>query len=257
ERCRARALEGQDRFEEAARTWERLGELDRAVELYVRSERWLDVARLEGSAALRESGRSVRKIRELVESGAWEEAGPLAEVRLEMLRPRLPDIPWFVASEEARQAWQEFCLLNDLENRCRALRAEAEGAWSLAARCWQKSGDHDRAAAAWGRRFEAIRDPLRRARAWVAAGEPEKAVQVLTEAGAPAGEQGATLVEAWKAEHVKDWSRAAVLWRSLGRPREEARCLHRAAGKLEGRVEPWRLLDGHSRPGSPGSEEDA
>jgi predicted TPR repeat methyltransferase len=38
------------------------------------------------------------------------------------------------------------------------LQAEAEGAWSRAARCWHIAGDHDRAAAAWSRRIAARAD---------------------------------------------------------------------------------------------------
>lgn len=94
---------------------------------------------------------------------------------MEMLRPRLPDVPWFVFEEEQRLIWQEYCFLEELMNNCEALKAEHEGAWSRAARRWEQAGDRERAVAARKRRIEAIRDPDRRARALRAleASEPE------------------------------------------------------------------------------------
>lgn len=198
ERCRARAEESAGRLEQAAHTWENLGEVERALDLYARGDRWLDVARLEAPCREKER-RLLGKVQELLETGAWQEASPLARRRLEALRPYLPEVPWFVASEEQRLVWQEFCLLSDLENRCRALQAEAEGAWSRAARCWRIAGDHGRAAAAWTRRIEAMPDPLRRARAWIAVGDPERARQALAEAGPAAQEKGALLLKALRA----------------------------------------------------------
>ena len=101
----------------------------------------------------------------MVAHGDWQQAVPLLEARLELIRPLLPEVPWFVFEDEQRLVWQEYCFLESLMNNCEALRAEHEGAWSRAARRWEQAGDRVRAAAAWKRRIEAIRDPDRRERA--------------------------------------------------------------------------------------------
>ena len=73
-----------------------------------------------------------------------------------------------------------------------------------------------------------MRDPVRQARAWVAIAEPERAVHVLEAAGT---RSPTAMVAAWQAERDGRWDEAASLWRSLGRARDEARCLARAAPK--------------------------
>lgn len=162
-RCRALAHEEAGRPERAAPLWEKLGDTDRAVAAFARAGAWLDAARLErphpeGCQTL------VPRLREMLIHGDWQQTAPLIEARMEVLRPRLPDVPWFVFEDEQRLVWQEYCLLESLMNNCEALRAEHEGAWSRAARRWEQAGDRQRAAAAWKRRIETIRDPDRRAR---------------------------------------------------------------------------------------------
>ena len=143
--------------------WEKLGETARAVEAFAQADLWRDVARLETSGP---EGRQtlLPHLRTLVALGDWDSAAPLLEIRMEIIRPRLPDVPWFVFEEEQRLVWQEHCSLEDLMNNCEALKAEHEGAWSRAARRWEQAGNRARAAVAWKRRIEAIRDPARRAR---------------------------------------------------------------------------------------------
>ncbi|HYX23534.1 MAG TPA: hypothetical protein VFC23_05225 [Thermoanaerobaculia bacterium] len=228
-RCRARAQEEAGRPGRAARTWEKLGETERAVVLYAEAGQWLDVARLEGSQP-ESRQRVLARVRELMEAGAWEEAGRLARARMEALRPHLPDLPWFVFVEKERLVWQEYCSFQILEKRCDAQQAEASGAWSRASRLWAELGDGARSAAAQRRWIEGLRDPVRQARAWVAVAEPERAIQVLEAAGgtgSPAA--SAAMVAAWQAEQDGRWDEAASLWRSLGRPRDEIRCQARAA----------------------------
>ncbi|HEX3552255.1 MAG TPA: hypothetical protein VIA62_03380 [Thermoanaerobaculia bacterium] len=228
-RCRARAQEEAGRPGRAARTWEKLDETERAVVLYAEAGQWLDVARLEGSQP-ESRQRVLARVRELMDAAAWEEAGRLARARMEALRPRLPDLPWFVFVEKERVVWQEYCSFEILEKQCDARRAEASGAWSRAARLWAELGDAPRSGEAQRRWIEAVRDPLRQARAWVAVAEPERAIQVLAAAGG-AGSP-AVMVAAWQAEQDGRWDEAAGLWRSLGRSRDEARCLARAAPKV-------------------------
>ncbi|HEX4963716.1 MAG TPA: hypothetical protein VF173_23015 [Thermoanaerobaculia bacterium] len=218
-RCRARAQEEAGRPQRAAKTWEKLGETERAIALYIQAGDWLDVARLEGNQS---EGRVLARVRELTDQGTWEEACELARVRMEVLRPRLPDLPWFVFVDRERLIWQEYCALQIEEKRCDALQAEASGAWSVAARRWRELGDASRAGEAQRRWIETLRNPTRQARAWVAIAEPKRAVQVLETAGAASPE---TVVAAWQAEREGRWDDAATLWRSLGRPRDEARCL--------------------------------
>ena len=225
-RCRARALEESGRPDRAARIWETLGETERALDLYAQAGRWLPVARLEGLRP-ESAQRLLPRVRELVESGALEEAVILARARMEVLKSRLPDVPWFVFIEEDRLAWQEFCSLELLVHRCEALQAEAEGAWSRATRVWSRAGEPERAGQARRQRIEQVRDPVRRARAWVAADEPELAVRDLKRAGGEEAEKAETVVEAWVAEHESRWRDAALLWKSLGRPRDESRCADR------------------------------
>jgi len=166
-RCRARAQEEAGHLDRAARSWEKLGETDRAVDLNVRAGRWLDVARLE--KVLPENRlRLLAHARKLAESGDWEEALTLARARMEVLQARLPQVPWFVFVDEERLAWQEFCAWQLLEQRCEALRAESIGAWSRASRYWERAGEPSRAVEALKRRIETLRDPVRRARAWKA-----------------------------------------------------------------------------------------
>jgi tetratricopeptide (TPR) repeat protein len=162
-RCRALAHEEAGRPERSAPLWEKLGETDRAVAAFAQAGAWHEAARLErpqpeGSQIL------LPLLREMVGHGDWQQAAPLVEARMEALRPHLPDVPWFVFEDEQRLVWQEYCLLESLMNNCEALRAEHEGAWSRAARRWEQAGDRQRAAAAWRRRIETIRDPDRRAR---------------------------------------------------------------------------------------------
>jgi DNA helicase-2/ATP-dependent DNA helicase PcrA len=163
-RCRALAHEAADRPDRAAPLWEKLSETDRAAEAWARANRWLEVARIE---APRPEGRQrlVPRLREMLEHGDWEQAWPLLQERLRVLQPRLPDVPWFVFDDEQRLVWQESCLLENLMNTCEAQKAEQEGAWTRAARRWTQAGERERAAAAWRRRIETIRDPQRRARA--------------------------------------------------------------------------------------------
>jgi hypothetical protein len=249
-RCRARAQEEAGRPERAARTWEGLGETERAVVLYAQAGEWQAVARLEGVQP-ESRQRVMARVRELMDAEAWEDAGHLARARMDALRSRLPDLPWFVFVERERLVWQEYCSLQLLEKKCSALCAEASAAWARAARLWAELGDTERANDARHRWIETLRDPVRRARAWVAAGEPERAVRALEAAGATglSGLPGlstspAVVVDAWQAEREERWSDAAGLWRSLGRPNDEARCLAHEA--------PSALPDGGALP--PGDE---
>ncbi|MEA2601040.1 MAG: hypothetical protein QOF89_2032 [Acidobacteriota bacterium] len=245
-RCRARAQEEAGRPDRAARTWEKLGETDRAFALFIQAGEWLEVARLEGVQP-ESRQRVLARVRELMDAGAWEEAGRLSRARMEALRPRLPELPWFVFVEKERLVWQEYCSLQILEKKCDAMRAEAAGAWSRAARLWTELGDAARAGEAQGRWIETLRDPFRQARAWVAAGEPGRALQTLEAGGTGAGLAEAT-VAAWQAERERRWSEAAGLWRSIGRHRDESRCLARAAEKtLPGDSPPAQLPGGESR----------
>src|SRR4029079_18713892 len=116
-RCRARAQEEAGRPERAARTWERLGETERAFALFVQAGEWLEVARLEGVQP-ESRQRVLARVRELMDAGVWEEAVQLAGARMEPLRPRLPELPWFVFVEKERLIWQEYCSLQILEKRC-------------------------------------------------------------------------------------------------------------------------------------------
>jgi tetratricopeptide (TPR) repeat protein len=177
-RCRALALESSGRLERAARIWERLGDPARASDLYARQGRWREVARLQ-EVQPEVGQRLLSRVRELVEDGAWEEALPLARARMEVLQPALPAVPWFVFIEGDRLSWEEFCSFQLLERRCLALQAEADGAWSRATRLWESIGETRRAAETRRRRIEAVRDPARRARAWVAAEQREQVARSL------------------------------------------------------------------------------
>jgi ATP-dependent DNA helicase UvrD/PcrA len=243
-RSRARAQEEAGRPERAARTWEGLGETERAVVLYAQAGEWQAVARLEGVQP-ESRQRVMARVRELMDAEAWEDAGRLARARMEALRPRLPELPWFVFVEKERLVWQEYCSLQSLEKKCNALRAEASAAWSRAARLWLELGDTQRAGDARRRWIETVRDPARQARAWVAAGEPERAVRVLEAAGSTGlSTSPAVVVAAWQAEREGHWSDAASLWRSLGRPRDEARCLAREVPKALPATSPDALPSG-------------
>ncbi|HYU35511.1 MAG TPA: hypothetical protein VEW48_25435, partial [Thermoanaerobaculia bacterium] len=173
-RCLALAQEAAGRPGKSAPHWEKLGEIDRAVDAFARADRWLEVARLETP---RPEGRQILlpRLRTMVEHGDWRQAAPLIEARMERIRQHLPEVPWIVSEEEQRLVWREHCVLDSLMNNCKALEAEHEGAWSRAARRWEQAGDRKRAAAAWKRRIETIRDPDRRARALQTLGamEPE------------------------------------------------------------------------------------
>ncbi len=232
-RCRARALEEAGRPERAARIWEKLGETERAVVLYAQTGEWESVARLEG-APPESRQRVMARVRELMEAEAWDDAARLARARMEALRDRLPDLPWFVFVEKERLVWQEHSSLQLLEKKCNALRAEGSAAWSRAARLWTELGDTQRAEEARRRWIGTLRDPVRQARAWVAAGEPDRAVRTLEENATSLSTSpgaAATAVAAWQAEREGRWSDAANLWQSLGRPGDEARCLAREVPK--------------------------
>lgn len=167
-RCRARALEDADRPGAAAVWRERLGEIEPAVALYSRAGRWLDVARLE-PARPESRRRLLPKLRELVEGGQWDQADRLLPARRATLLEQLPGIPWFLLTQGEQLVWQELRDLERLEHRCRALRAEAERAWSRAARHWTLAEEPGRAAEA---RPDSRR---RRARSRPVAGPPAQA----------------------------------------------------------------------------------
>jgi tetratricopeptide (TPR) repeat protein len=150
---------------------------------------------------------------------------------MEALRSRLPQVPWFAFSEKERIAWRELLALQALELQAEALTAEKQEAWSRAARFWEEMGDSQRALAARRRWIERIPSPLRRARAWSAAGAPDEAVRSLEEGGGPDADVASLIVAAWEAERGGRWSDAAVLWRSMGRNEQEARCLARIASE--------------------------
>ncbi len=160
----ALAHEAAGRPEDAAPLWEKLGKTHRAVETYARAGLWSEVARVEEPAP---EGRQVLlpHLRERIRHGDWLQAYPLITTRIAVLRPRIPDAPWFVFDDAQRLVWQEVCLLEELMYHCEAQRAEEEGAWSRAARLWELAGNRKRAATARRRRIESIRDPERRARA--------------------------------------------------------------------------------------------
>jgi hypothetical protein len=146
--CRARALEMSGRPGRAAVYCERLGEIERAVELYIQADRWLDVARLDG---VQPEGRRrlLSRLRALVEAGSLESldrADLLLQTRRQALHERLPAIPWFLLTESERLIWEELRDLERLEHRSRALRAETERAWSRAARHWDQAEEPARAA---------------------------------------------------------------------------------------------------------------
>lgn len=231
-RNRARALEA-DRPSRAARIWEKLGDVRdraRAFDLYAQAGDWLEVARLEDVKPEAQL-RLLAHVRDLVDARAWQEAVPLIEARIAALQPRMPDLPWFVFLDKERQAWQEVCQLKDLEKKCRALEAEATGAWRRAARLWAELGDAERAAEARVRWVGAIPNPVRQARTWLALGNREQAARTLEDAAGLDAEAARNTVAAWRAERRGQWQEAAGLWRSLGRDAEEARCLARAARK--------------------------
>jgi tetratricopeptide (TPR) repeat protein len=242
-RCRARAHEETGSFAKAALLWERLGETERAVDLYIRADLWAEVARLEEVQP--ETGqRLLRHVRELVDREDWRAAAPLIQVRMDVLRPRLPEVPWFVFDEQQRLVWQEFCSLELLQQSCDALSAEEESAWSRASRCWARAGNRARAEAALWRRIERVHHPMRQARAWVVVGETERALECLRALeGAEPGPEALLAVEAWKAEIAERWDEAADLWRSIGRARDESRCLARSAR----RAGDWALAAHHHR----------
>jgi hypothetical protein len=141
-RCRAEHLEQADRAAPAAVYRERLGETERALALYVRAGRWLDAARLE-PARPEERRQVLPKIRELIESGGHYEAERLLAIRKEALR--LPNIPGAILLGAERLAWQELLELERLEHRNAALLAEADRAWSRAARKWTLAWEPHRA----------------------------------------------------------------------------------------------------------------
>jgi hypothetical protein len=146
-RCRAQALEEADRPGLAAVHRERLGETERALALYARAGRWLDVARLE-KAQPEDRRLLLPKVRELIEAGEHDEGERLLRARREVLRRDLPnvsDVPWFLLTGGERLAAQELRELEKLEHRSGALRAEAERAWSRAARLWRLAGEPERA----------------------------------------------------------------------------------------------------------------
>ena len=135
-RCRAEHLERADRPGAAAVYRERLGETERALDLYARAGRWPDVARLEPPR-----GRILPQIRERIEAGDER----LLAVRRETLRRFLPNIPGLLLLGAERLAWQELLELERLERRAAALRDEAAGAWSRAARQWTLAWEPERA----------------------------------------------------------------------------------------------------------------
>lgn len=229
-RNRARALEA-SRPGRAARIWEKLGETSRAFDLYVQAGEWLEVARLE-DVKPEDQLRLLAHVRELVDAGAWTEAATLARARIAALTPKLPQLPWFVFLDKERQAWQEVCQLQALEKKCQALEAEAAQSWRRAARLWTQIGDTNRAATARRHWIGEIRNPVRQARAWFAAGDPEQAIRTLEEAGGTDTQTARGTVSAWQAESSGQWHEAAALWRSLGREDAEARCLDRASQKV-------------------------
>jgi tetratricopeptide (TPR) repeat protein len=243
QRCRAHAQEAAGRLDRAAATWERLGERARALDLYARAGLWAEVARLEGVVP-EEQQRLLPHLRSLVANDDWKTSGQLIRIRMEVLRPRLPDVPWFVFDEEQRSVWQEFCCLEMLQQSCEALRAEEDGAWSRASRCWGHAGNRERAAAALRRRIERVSHPVRRARAWVAVGDVDRALECLQAASGPSEAPEALLaVEAWRAETEERWHDAADLWRAIKRERDESRCLARAARQAGD----WALAARHHR----------
>jgi hypothetical protein len=146
--CRARALESAGRPGPAAVYRERLGESERAVELYAQAERWMDVARLDG---VHPEGRRrlPARLRAMMQGGdpeSLDRADLLLQARRRALLDRLPAIPWFLLTEGERLVWEELRELERLEHRCRALRAEAARAWSRAARHWDHAEEPARAA---------------------------------------------------------------------------------------------------------------
>ena len=159
-RCRSEALEQTGRYGKAAVYRERLGETERAVTLYTQADRWLDVARLE---APQPEGRRrlLPKLRELLAARDWNEASRLLRARRETLHQRLPGIPWFLMTGSERLIWQELRDLDRLEHRSRALRAEAERAWSRAARHWSLAEEPGKAADAQRERPGRLRRPRR------------------------------------------------------------------------------------------------
>ncbi|MFL6290926.1 MAG: hypothetical protein ACJ759_08545 [Thermoanaerobaculia bacterium] len=139
-RCRAEHLELADRPGPAAVYRERFGETERALDLYIRAGRWLDAARLEPP---RPADRR-QVLPRILDTGEQD----LLAARKQALRRLLPNLPGVLLLGAERLAWQELLELERLERRDAALRAEAEGAWSRAARQWTLAWEPERAEAA-------------------------------------------------------------------------------------------------------------
>jgi tetratricopeptide (TPR) repeat protein len=216
--CRARAYENSGKLAQAAKILERLNQLDDALRLYRKIGDTAAMERIE-LARLNLNEDQIQRILSLEKKDKLPLAIKVAAARRAVLHTELVKP---LSKPKRRQLWSEMEELRILESRCRATLAERAGEWGKAVHHWRRAHDHDRVILAEVAAAEHLPDPQKRAQAWMRLRKWNRAMESFSEAGDSLGVQIAT---AYQLAHDGHWASAAQIWRALGRPEDEARCL--------------------------------
>ncbi len=217
---RARAHEAAGRLAKAAGEWESLGRKDRALALYRRAGDRRKIAELAPASLTLDDALELEK------QGEWRTCAAFAAGRIPPLQQALHRSPWNRVDSRDRQISQELWGWRRLQARCLAHLAEEDGEWRRAAARWSQADDAARARECRLKAIALNPDPRARGRAFVKEGRAEEAIAAFREAG---DAEGATEAMARLAEKGRRLEEAAQLWGSLGRRKDEARCLAQLA----------------------------
>ena len=227
--CRAMAIEAAGDPSKAARLWERLGNQERALKLYRKAG---DQAAIDRFAVERADLRrpQLAKVIEFQERGQLRLATKLAGARRAVIRERLGRsrlaFTWTVADRVEVRLIEELDGLEERMDECQALLAEQSRNWTKAARFWRRARNVERAELAQDKAIDALEDPAARGEALLRIGEYERAADAFHAADRP---EGLNEARARLAERQDQWEEAASYWQSIGRSKEHARCMARAA----------------------------
>ena len=217
--CNARHAEAAGKLLFAADLWEELGQNEKAEELRRKGGDPQALDRLEIERTnFREP--QVEHLQQLARSGRFLVAIEIGRRRRRHIDVALRKAGVSIAKQDA--LYGECDALLKVEYRSAAQLAEQAGKWRDAEQIWLRAGNPKRALNARRKGVESLGGPVTQGRTWMRMQEWDRARAAFT----AAGKQDLVVeVSARECEKNHDWPGAASAWASIGKSREEARCL--------------------------------
>ena len=225
--CNARHYEMAGKLLFAADLWEQLGQKEKAEELRRKGgdPQALDRLELERTN-FREP--QVEHLQQLARAHRFFAATEIGRQRRRYIQVLFRKGNLTVARMDALE--DEADALLKIELRCAAQLAEQAGKWRDAEQMWLQAGNPKRALDARRKGVESVGGPMTQGKAWLRLQEWDLARKAFARAGKP---DLVVEVSARECEGNRDWLGAASAWATIGKSREEARCLAQAARLTE------------------------